>query len=132
MNALDSNHQRLASLLEEQTQIGHRSISNRTAKEAVKAIQDTGILRLVHMEDLARRRSSLDWYLPLDHALSRSSTRWACDMGSEGSFGDLTRNGAVLISQAGHLKVSQIFPEDLTLKTMQLFSPMILIIAHRL
>ncbi|KAJ7745435.1 hypothetical protein DFH07DRAFT_776743 [Mycena maculata] len=105
IDPLDLNHRRLVDLLEDQTQIGHRSIPERTSDEAGKAIQETGILCLVHVEDLAHRRSTLDWYLPLDLALAKSSTRWASDTDSEGSFGDLTRNGAVLISQAGRLKI---------------------------
>ncbi|PBK59727.1 S-adenosyl-L-methionine-dependent methyltransferase [Armillaria solidipes] len=116
MNPLDINHIRLAEFLEDQTGVGRRNITQRALEEATKTIRDNERLDLVYIEDLACRRSTLPWYLPLDYALSDTSTRWAPDPHSYGTFGNLTRNGAIALSQAGHLK---------------LFTPMVLIVAKR-
>ncbi|SJL07988.1 related to delta(24)-sterol c-methyltransferase (erg6) [Armillaria ostoyae] len=116
MDPLDINHIRLAEFLEDQTGVGRRNITQRALEEATKTIRDSERLDLVYVEDLACRRSTLPWYLPLDHALSDTRTRWAPDSRSYGAFGKLTRNAAIALSQAGHLK---------------LFTPMVLLVARR-
>ncbi|KAK6996782.1 hypothetical protein R3P38DRAFT_1959639 [Favolaschia claudopus] len=117
MNSLDADHCRLAYLLEEQTHIGHRMVSQRSSEGAVESIHNSGLFRAVYTEDLANRHSALPWYTPLDLAIGSASTPWTSESVGEGIFGDLTRNAAVVISQAGHMK---------------LFSPMFLIVAERL
>ncbi|KAF7293588.1 S-adenosyl-L-methionine-dependent methyltransferase [Mycena indigotica] len=117
MNPLDITHIQLAELFEEQTQIGHRSIFDRRIDCATQTVQDTGVLKLAYIEDLANRRSTSAWYAPLERALGQSATVWSSDADGEGAFGDLTRSAAVFIAQAGRLK---------------LFSPMILVVACHL
>ncbi|PBK58684.1 S-adenosyl-L-methionine-dependent methyltransferase [Armillaria solidipes] len=104
MDPLDINHIRLAEFLEDQTGVGRRHIAQRTFAEATKTIHDSERLDLVHVEDLACCQSMLPWYLPLDHALSDLRTRWAPDPHSYGTFGNLTHNGTIALSQAGHLQ----------------------------
>ena len=109
MDPTDLDHIRLAELFDEQTRIGARDIAARSVASAARAFNDTGLLKLAYSEDLANRRSALAWYSPLESALAQSGTVWKSEVDTDaagGVFGDLTRNAAVFLAEAGRLKVS--------------------------
>ena len=64
-------------------------------------------------DDLAmtQNRASVPWYSIIDTALSNGRTRWADGSGRQGALGSLTKEAATVMSEAGHLQVSDPFLE---------------------
>jgi len=116
-NPLDSDHVRLAELLEFSSGLGSRSSVDRTATAIATALRGAN-LSDVQYDDIANISSSasIPWYQVLDTALSSARTPWSDDSGNPGALGSLTKQAATVISQAGHLK---------------LFTPMALLVGTR-
>lgn len=118
LNPHDVDHCRLAELIEASTQIGHRPVAERSFSCAVSALESSR-LQIICQEDLASRGgvAYIPWYSFLDSAVRNSAILWPLQIGGDGVFGGLTKNAAVVLSQAGHL---------------QLFTPMAMFVAKQL
>lgn len=106
LNPHDVDHCRLAELIEASTQIGHRPVAERSFSCAVSALESSR-LQIICQEDLASRGgvAYIPWYSFLDSAVRNSAILWPLQIGGDGVFGGLTKNAAVVLSQAGHLQV---------------------------
>ena len=103
----DQDHQRLAEMLQSVTHISQRQVEGRTISAAAAALHAGGWYDVFY-EDLAdreqHRSSGTSWYVWLELAVSRDNAAWASCEGSTATRW-LSRSSAVVLSQAGRLKV---------------------------
>jgi hypothetical protein len=61
----------------------------------------------VYYDDLSRSvsKASIPWYHVIDQALSDGRTAWGDGYGKAGTLGYLTREAAMVVSEAGHIEV---------------------------
>lgn len=127
------DHRRLAELFEVSCGLGAGSSADRTAPATLAALQAAKFFD-VQYDDLAtvNSRASVPWYSLLDTALSNGCTRWADNSGDAGALGPLTREAAALLSEAGHLQVSECKNSNhICSNTNKLFTPMALVVGTR-